>query len=535
MIQRIAINFRSSSETTVCFLGTLTLFMLLLSSCSKKIEVVEHVTPPVANFTYSLNKLDNQMQLRLKSHSLNASSWKWTIDSIIEATDENTEILLEPAASYHVRLEVWNPAGNSVSERTIYFSETSQTPAVKGVSYSWWCDPISIYHQSNNYFSGVDSLGQQVIYCYNLDHNRLTSRHINGGYRRDEHNSPAFIVHDNGILTAFTGHDEDRIVRLKRLSLNLDAEGPTRTVTFPSSTSYTQLFTANGRIFLTTRCISRWFIAWSDNGGESWSEPVPFFQKNTNIVPGAFYIRPVVVGPNRIAIGSYMHPTTAGDKLVLYYANFNPQTGDISKENGNVLGNIYGNTGKTVNIEQLDTIYAATTGNTFRFLDIALQNNGKTAFLVATTSTSNYTTGDYAYIERDHETRRSSQITIVPHGNDLPHDTYWGGAYFVIDRQSYWNNTIYLAREDKRTWYVEKYTLTGQKFEKTTEVEKYDSKDNRTLSRPIPPIGSTEGGLAVIYQKGEYYDYPSYMNWRKMELKLVAPSPTATSLPEVHP
>jgi PKD repeat protein len=513
----------------------LLLFALtILHACSDDPMGDETGEAPQAAFSCQIIPTNQQqVELKLTNNSINATRFEWVINQSTTTTDRDPVVILDEAAQYSITMTASNPWGSSTKEVTIAYAPSNGTPRIKDVSYSWWCDPISIYKNGINYFSGDNMQGEQLIYRFNQTTNELKAIVTNSGYRSDEHNSPSFIVRDNGaIITACTGHDESNIIKVQRIDESFVLTGTPKNIMFPGSTSYTQLFETNNRLFVTSRCISEWYIAWSDDEGATWTSPVIFMKKTSTTIPGAFYIRPIVIGNDRVAIGTYTHPVTAGDKIKLYYTEFIPSTGKIVAEDGSEMGGIYNGDAPAI-LENLDVVADAQPNTTFRFLDIATNFNGNTVFLIATSSTTDYSTGDYCLLERNHTLKETTKTTIVAHGNDLPHDTYWGGAYFVVDQNHNWNKQIYLARENASTWYVEKYIESNNQVSFSELLEQYASTDKRTLSRPLPPIGSTNGGLSVIYQKGEYYDYPSYMYWRNMELIMVKSAQITTSIPTV--
>jgi PKD repeat protein len=493
---------------------------VFFTGCETWHALFEHEKKPVADFGYVIDYSVEPAVIRFENKSKNAVTYRWTIGQDLILTDENPVVPVRVDGELPVRLEAMNMRRRDIKDSIIVIKIPFGLPKVKDVSYSWWCDPISIYHNGVNYFSGVGKDGRQSLFMYLSEFNSVVEKELYRGYSPDEHNSPSFIALSDKLLTAYTGHDNDSRVTVKTVSFDFSTEGTPSTIFFPGSTSYTQLFQAGSRIFLTTRCIARWYICWSDDFGLTWSIPTPFIEKTSTVIPGAFYIRPMVISQSKIIIGSYTHPVTAGDKLKLYYTVFNPLTGDVVNEAETVLGNVY-NGKSIVSLESLDVVHSATTDNTFRFLDIAINDKGNPVFLIATTQVNNYDAGDYRLLERDTNAKATHETYIVPHGRDLPHDTYWGGAYFVIDENHLWNGKIYLAREQQNNWYIEKYGYTNGAVKLEQLIEHYYSTDRRTLSRPLPPINSPKGGLSVIYQKGEYFDYPSYKYWRNMELILV--------------
>lgn len=495
--------------------------ILFLLGCHKD-EIEIEQTLPIAEFSYVIVKEGNEALITFVNKSQNATSFIWVINDDIVFKQKELSVKVKYFKHLSVKLTASNSLGDDVQFAEIDIPQENNT--VNGVSYSWWCDPISQYYNGFNYFSGIDTLGRQMIYLYQAKLNKTISKVINSGHKRDEHNTAAFIFVGDNILSACAGHDQEMAVKIKKFDANL-SEGfiSEKLVSFPGSTSYSQLQRCGNRIFLAARCINKWYITWSDDDGDSWIEPKRFIEKALR-PSNSFYLRMISVSDNQIKIGAYMHPVDMKDDgQKLFYASLNTNTGEIYKENDTSLGNLYNSSYTAFDLFDMTLIHKPVQGETFRFLDIANTNNGEeTAFLIADANSNDFTQGNYALVRREHNTATTRINTIVPHGKSLPHPTYWGGAYFVVDYNYKWSGKdIFLARESQNNWMVEKYGFNGESFDLIKQIENYKSQGEKTLSRPLPPIGSELGGLAVIYQKGIYYGWPSYTNWQHMELILI--------------
>ncbi len=495
--------------------------ILFLIGCQKEDLEIEE-TLPTAEFTYIVAKDGNEAVITFVNKSRNATSYQWIVND--NPVSKNREISIKVRYFKHlaVQLTASNTFGSDIKLEDVVI--TQEDNIVNGVSYSWWCDPISQYHNGFNYFSAIDSLGRQVMYLYQPKLNKTISKIINSGHKRDEHNTAAFIFVGDDILSACAGHDQEKAVRVKRFKSTLN-EGfiSEKQVSFPGTTSYSQLQRCGNRIFLAARCINKWFVTWSDDEGETWVEPKLFIQKEFR-PNNSFYIRMIAVSDKQIKIGAYMHPVDMKDDgQKLFYAALNTETGEIEKEDGTSLGNLYKTDYQAFDLFSMTLIHKPIQGETFRFLDIAnMGDGGETAFLIANASSNDFTMGDYELAIRNHSLAQTGITTIVAHGKSLPHPTYWGGAYFVVDHNYKWKGRdIFLAREAQNNWMVEKYGYNGTSFDMLKQLENYKSQGDKTLSRPLPPIGSEQGGLAVIYQKGTYYGWPSYTNWKNMQLIMV--------------
>lgn len=496
-------------------------FSALLLGCSTDDPEIP-LSIPQADFSYVVVKDGNEVIVSFLNKSVDAYSFEWCINDKIVFRQRELTIKIK----YHNRISVKLTASNDIgmdikqSEIELPFADNS----VKGVSYSWWCDPISQYKNGFNYFSGIDTLGRQMVFLYHPQLNKTISKVINSGHKRDEHNTASFIFLGDNILSACAGHDQENVVKIKMFDANLN--GPfllEKNVQFPGSTSYSQLQRTGNRIFLSARCTSKWYITWSDDNGFTWVEPKLFIKKA--IRPNnSFYIRTIAVSDKQIVVGAYMHPVDMKDDgQKLFYAKLNTETGEITKEDGVGLGNLYNPSYSALDLFDMTLVHKPIVGETFRFLDIATMGEGdRTVFLIADADSNNFSNGNYALVDRNHSLGTTKVSTIAPHGKSLPHPTYWGGAYFVVDYFYKWSGRdIFLAREAQNHWMVEKYAFDGSSFGLIKQIENYRSEGEKTLSRPLPPIGSEHGGLSVIYQKGLYYGWPSYTNWTNMELVLV--------------
>lgn len=499
----------------------LSLTVLCFPGCQKD-DLEEEQLSPIADFSYIVAKDGNDVTVSFRNKSEHAESYQWLINNSYSSIKTDITIKVKRHKKISVSLTATNQFGKATKSVNIELPLENNT--VKGVSYSWWCDPISQFHNGFNYFSGIDTLGRQIIHLYHPQLNTTISKVINSGHRRDEHNTASFIFSGDKILSSCAGHDQESIVKIKMFDSNLNGDFIFETsVSFPGTTSYSQLQRCGNRIFLATRCISKWYISWSDDEGATWATPKLFIKKK--IRPNnSFYMRIISVKDNQLKIGAYMHPDDMKyDGQKLFYASMNSETGEIQKEDGTSLGNIYDSSYEAFDIFDMTLVLQSEIGETFRFLDIANIGDGEnTAFLIADAKSNDFEQGNYTLLNRDHKLKSTKTTSIVAHGKSLPHPTYWGGAYFVLDNKYKWNEKdIFLARENQSNWMVEKYTFNGESFQLVKQIEKYYSKGEISLSRPLPPLGSEQGGLSVIYQKGLYYGWPSYTNWTNMKLIMV--------------
>ena len=244
------------------------------------------------------------------------------------------------------------------------------------------------------------------------------------------------------------------------------------------------------------------FLPWSDDGGFSWQSPKLFVLGNGTI-SSLFYIRMIAVKDDVLEVSAYFHPVEAKDQQLLAWCRIMTNTCDVVVEDGSQIGNIYDPSFAGISVSDMIGIFRPDKGHTFRFLDVAKnQDIDHSVFLIAKAPVGNYALGNYYYLIRDHKSMITQEVEITAHGKSLPHPTYWGGAYFVSDRKYYWNgNQIFLSREQESLWYVEGYLYDGIKFSRDCILESCSGNQGLVLARPLPPLGSAEGGLSVICQK----------------------------------
>lgn len=260
------------------------------------------------------------------------------------------------------------------------------------------------------------------------------------------------------------------------------------------------------------------FLPWSDDGGFSWQSPKLFVLGNGTI-SSLFYIRMIAVKDDVLEVSAYFHPVEAKDQQLLAWCRIMTNTGDVVVEDGSQIGNIYDPSFAGISVSDMIGIFRPDKGHTFRFLDVAKnQDIDHSVFLIAKAPVGNYALGNYYYLIRDHKSMITQEVEITAHGKSLPHPTYWGGAYFVSDRKYYWNgNQIFLSREQESLWYVERYLYDGIKFSRDCILESCSGNQGLVLARPLPPLGSAEGGLSVICQRGSYFGLSySFNNWNDM-------------------
>ncbi|MEX2403701.1 MAG: hypothetical protein WD625_06175, partial [Balneolales bacterium] len=173
----------------------------------------------------------------------------------------------------------------------------------------------------------------------------------------------------------------------------------------------------------------------------------------------------------------------------------------------------------------LQALFTPDSGKQMRFLDISFSDNGSTINVLFSHFLNDETNGDYILKKYNRSDLTSIEYPIINHGYDT-YMTYFGGAYFVKNDQGDWNNTIFLARNESDIWTVEEWLFNGS-FSKVREIDSLPAgSEGLSLTRPEPPINSEQGGLRIIYQKGDYDE--SYTTWTNEIIGISATEITET-------
>jgi hypothetical protein len=401
----------------------------------------------------------------------------------------------------------------------LYIQSLAYKPAVTGNyalatlavnnSYSWWCKPISVYSGGVNYFATIGPNGEQRLFRRAAD-GGLINVVLHSGMAKDEHNTAGFLVRENEILTASPPHNAQEMW-IKKVS-KTDLSQITAEVNIADSgmngASYAQLYEVGSRILLFCRQnFTSWVVKISQDGGTTWASSIVFCTKNPTIVsPNHLYIGGQQLADGKILLPIIHHPTS-GQNNRIHLVVLDGITGAVT-ENGVSLGNLY--SGWTpFSVHDRIAVYTPPNGRSVRLLDTS-SKGGVTYLLIADYLTADYHQGDYKLIKVN-ANWTTEIINIVPHGKDTV-QSYVGGAYFVQSDLGVWNGDVYLSRESIGTWSVERWHYEGVGFNILETLETMpEGAAGLSLTRPQPPLNSTQGGIRVMYQKGDYNE--SYFDW----------------------
>jgi hypothetical protein len=393
-------------------------------------------------------------------------------------------------------------AANRVVPSTIQLVKTT---LMQDHSYSWWINRRNVYHNGVNYFTTIGA--DKHAYVNKYDGNTLESIQVKTFTIRDEHNAPALLMRDNDILVV--SHPRSNTdFRVRTLSYDFQTLGSEILINSDagfSAANYAQVFqNSAGRIFIFCReDANYWAVTYSDDGGLSWSAHQLF----TYRLGEKLYMNGVQDGDS-IIFGGYSHPNIGATNF-LWSLKFDTITGDVS-ESGTNIGNLYSGWSYK-NTNAFTKIFEPTLGK-MRFLDIAFSADKSKIYALCLDIEDDNSNGKYYLVKWDYNTNANITKTYIVDSGIDTYTTYFGGAYFVTSYDEEWNNQIYLCRENNGYWYTEKWSYNGTSLTKTQDIDSLEATAaGLSLTRPEPPIGSTAGGLKVIYQKGDYNE--SYTEW----------------------
>lgn len=375
-------------------------------------------------------------------------------------------------------------------------------------SYSWWVKPRNVYKHNTNYFTSIaQSSGSAIISMYK--NGVTTSKVVRTFGTKDEHNAPSILIRATDIIVvSHPRNSTDFVVKRYDLDLNELADlGNLNTGAGFTEANYSQLFQVGSRIFMFCREAQySWGMSYSDDDGVTWSAHKLIFYRSD--VSQKFYMQGIQDG-DTILFAGYSHPNQ-GSSNYLWSAEFNATTGDITQV-GNLVGNVYDVGWVKAAINTYTKLFQPTLGK-MRFLDIAFSSDKNTLYAVVVDFATDNTNGKYYMVKWNRADQTAISKTYICDTGIDSYESYFGGVYFVQGLDDVWNNTVYLARENSGIWYVEEWVYNGTILSKVREIDSLAAgAAGLSLNRPEPPLGSVDGGLKLIYQKGDYNE--SFTFW----------------------
>lgn len=374
--------------------------------------------------------------------------------------------------------------------------------------WSWWGMPVSVKRDGNIYFTAVTIEGYWRIFK-----NDSTSYVTLGTGNEDDHNTPC-MVNESGkpLVVFYTQHGVTTTVKYKICGLdgsgNLDWPnfGSQQTITFPNGTTYVQAITdsANDTIYLFTRSSEQqWYFAKSEDWGQTWDDPVLFFE--TAVTGARMYclLQPSESESGVFHLAAYGHPSD--DWKTIRYGKIDISTGTISTYGNSNVANLDG-TGLPLDEHSLEQAYTPSGTRRARLLDIG-DKEGKSVLLYARWDDTT-TIPEYCYAVRNDSTGVWSHTYITSSGGTF--DPVEARKYvpgMCLDRNG--NNWIYLGRKLSTTWKMERYDLNSSLAVTGSSTVMTDS--DKWLVRPIATRGSDGMRFCRLISYNGFDDYQSHI------------------------
>lgn len=356
--------------------------------------------------------------------------------------------------------------------------------------WSWWTQPTAVKQGDNLYFGGVTSNAHWRMFKAN---STVSNYILNTAPEPDDHDAPSILAQPGkDVLTFYTRHSQDKIIRYKRAAVGTLAFGSESQITVPLSVAYTQVLSYGDRVLVLFRQGSKWRFVESIDYGDTWGEPTIFLDLSA-VTDGAAYLltQPTnVEGVYHLAVTTRPTNTDWHDIVV----------GKVDLTNGNftnfagIVGNLDGTSLPLTNGD-LDSIGCIVSPDRrVRLLDIGTKR-GKTYGVYASWGDSFAPRYYYFYQNTD------GSFTRVNPTIDAPVFAYSGAANYVggvaLDRNG--NDTLYLSGKTGSTWKINQYTITSSMGLSYVDTL---SDSSLPLVRPCAPIGCN----SVIFHRLDTYN-----------------------------
>ena len=412
---------------------------------------------------------------------------------------------------------------------------------IKRANTDWWIREHAVAAQNGkNYIGYVTDTGEVHLKEFDARCSRAPSRDVclcrlNADYA-DEHNAPAVCVPESGrIAVAYTGHGKSASMRLRVMErpFDMDSFGPEKEIRFNGAgrfqggVTYAQLSEneKRGELWLFCRVDKvNWEFCYSSDGGDSWNEPRRFLHSDGG---GLFYldVRKMLVktpeGPaEEWFFALYGHPRISGDHKIR--SGVFSSDGRLKKTDGTPTSlSLFENDGM-IDLDALDTVYAAPEGETVRLLDVSAAPPYRVAFapfaLTSDDAPDPSLPTYYSASFRDGAWRVSKPIAkaggfLADHILDGS-QTYLPGMayYFGVGDAGFHKNSacaksftdrVYLARFEEGTCVLESYLTQngGESYEFEQEICRVTGENK--IWRPTVPLYAGDN-LPVYWHEGVY-------------------------------
>lgn len=410
--------------------------------------------------------------------------------------------------------------------------ERSKEIRIKRGNTDWWIhEQAMVGNNGKTYIAYYTDMGEIRVKeidtkCSRAESHDVCLSRLNCNYA-DEHNAPSICVMEDGtIVVMYTGHAATNTIsyRVTARPYDIFSFGEEKHLSYNKSVTYAQLSenTSKGQLWLFCRVNSTtWEFRYSEDKGESWSEPSKFLVSDAG---GLFYmdIRRQLIADREKGVyeqwmfAVYGHPRISKDHTIRsgIFAN----NGTLLKMNGEKTDvNIYD--GSLIDLSKLDVVYSSPEDTTCRLLAVSPTvpyRVGFASFKLNEPETIEY----YSATFKGESWEKSALIAkggefLSPDTMNDGSQTYLGGMtyYYGVgdaglhpnDYAPTFTDRVYIARFDGENRVLESYhTSDGGKTYVHEQTLRAIPKDkNIKIWRPIVPMYAQDN-MPLYWHEGYY-------------------------------
>lgn len=421
--------------------------------------------------------------------------------------------------------------------------ENSKLCKIKRANTDWWINERAVVADNGKTYIGyITDVGEVHLKeldakCSRSPSRDVCLRRLNNDYA-DEHNGPAVCVLRSGrILVAYTGHGRKQhhlYYRVTEKPYDIYSFGPEQALEYDGGTTYAQIFEncQRNQIWLFCRVEKvNWQFRYSDDEGSTWSKPRTFLHSDDG---GLFYcnirkqhLQGDCGRQEQFFFAVYGHPRISKDHTIR--SGIFASDGQLLKTDGTPTEmNLFRDDGVTLELAQMDRVYASPAGTTVRLLDVAPTLPLRIGFAPFVLDKQDAPDPSkpmyYSATFRDGKWEHSAPICTA--GEFLAKNvidgsqTYLGGmAYYygvgeagLRDYKADPNhapktttNRIYIARFDGTDRVLESYLSTdqGRTYRLEQELRRIPGEKDVKIWRPTVPVYAQDN-MPVYWHEGTY-------------------------------
>jgi hypothetical protein len=321
----------------------------------------------------------------------------------------------------------------------------------------------------------------------------------------DEHNTPALAYDDAKpyLIAFYTQHGTDNIMRYRTVDRDSLAVGPLKTLTFSAYITYAQVIHHGDRLMILTRVTaSEWRYRLSDDFGDTWGDE-RILINGSGLGQMYSLIKPASDDGDLNHLVFYGHPISSTFRNVVY-AQIHLQSGEVTRMDGTVIGNINDPDGPSLLPDQMQAAITPGTGWKVRLLDVGMVA-GKPAITYAVWNAAVDEAGPATYkVKMYHDNNTwTTPSWVAAAGGVIGYDPaihYVGGTALGP------NGLLYSVRNSGTTWIFEKWQWNGTTFVFVNEIAR-DS--TQKLARPYVPLNAGATQVTVV-RFSKYVTYTNY-------------------------